>query len=678
VQDIFDLVQESVVLCNHAGLILEWNAASERMYGWRRDQAKGRQIHELLGTRREAAVLIQSALCAENGYEGNVIRRRANGTRLTVRLKSVARGFGETAEFIETGIDVSAQLRAELASNRAEHRYYNVFQAMAVSFWELDFSAVGAMVRRLVNAGTKDLAQYFAEHPDFVREMIRATRVIDVNDQSVSLLGRGDKQEMLGTLEPYWPQGSLAVYAASVVAAVQGLPQYAAETRLCSIDGREFDVLFTACFPPEMLARGKLLVGIIDISADKKAKTALETSEERYRTLFHFLPVALIQLDRQELADVFEGLHVQGVQDLKHYFDTHPGFYEYAINSIQVVEVNDRALELFGAHDASQLRGPVARLWSEARETQHEVMAARFRGASRVEAQMKIKMFDGRLRDVLYVAYFPEAFRQVALGLACLVDISDRVKAQAMLAQVQSEFAHAARVSMLGELTASIAHEVNQPLGAILTNGEAALRWLDRPEPNLPELRALSIRTIADARRAAEIIRRIRSMAARGEPEQSPLALNNVVEEVMLFLHPELRRQGVETTLDLAPDLPEVLGDRVQLQQVFANLAVNAMHAMSTSDPRRLTIRTMLVEGQTLCAEVEDTGHGIADVHIESLFQSFFTTKEGGMGIGLAICRSIIEAHGGHIEALNSPDRRGARFRFMLPRLQARTTYTQV
>src|SRR5271156_3071069 len=245
--------------------------------------------------------------------------------------------------------------------------------------------------------------------------------------------------------------------------------------------------------------------------------------------------------------------------------------------------------------------------------------------------------------------------------------VCERVEAQTKLSRMQAEFAHAARVSMLGELTASIAHEVNQPLGAILTNGEAALRWLNRPEPDLAELRMLSTRTIADARRAGDIIRRIRNMATHGEPEETPLALNDVVEEVMLFLRPELKRQGVDATLDLAPDLPAVTADRVQLQQVFANLAVNAMQAMALQDERRLTIRTALMDERIVRAEIEDTGHGIDADHLDRLFQSFFTTKDGGMGIGLAICRSIIEAHGGRIEAANLPGRRGAPFHFTLP-----------
>ncbi|MEI9983843.1 MAG: ATP-binding protein [Aliidongia sp.] len=415
-----------------------------------------------------------------------------------------------------------------------------------------------------------------------------------------------------------------------------------------------------------MVARGKLVIGIIDISAATKARVSLEASERRYRSLFRLMPVSLIQLDRGELAGVFEDLQARGVRDFRRHLEEHPDFTDFALNSIKIREVNRRTLELFGAGDADQLLGPVARLWTENRAVFERSMQARYEGATGFDAEIQIRSFDGSLRNVLYVTDFPEALRHEPLGLACLIDITDRVKAQEMLTQVQAEFAHAARVSMLGELTASIAHEVNQPLGAILTNAEAALRWLDRPEPDLDELRALSIRTAADARRAADIIRRIRSMAVRQEPEQGRVALNGVVKDVALFLGPELQRQGIEAVLELAPDLPDVVADRVQLQQVVANIAINATQAMKGSTERRLTIRTGAPDQGTLRIEIEDTGPGIAADHLGHLFESFFSTKPGGMGIGLAICRSILEAHGGSIAAINLPEG-GARFRVALP-----------
>ena len=666
--DVFDLVQESVIVRDLEGRITHWNAASRRLYGWTRSEAVGRITRELLMTSGEPANVVD--------WDGDVVRRTADGQKMTVRVKKHVHrdAHGTPIEIIETGIDVTVQRRAEEALSRAEHRYYNVFQAMAVSFWELDFTPVGAMVRRLRDSGVSDLSRYFADHPAFVREMICATRVVDVNDQSVRMFGRGDKQEMLADLDRYWPDASMPVYAASVVAAVQGQPHYANETCLSTLDGRQVDVWFTACFPPEMLARGKLLIGIIDISADKKARTDLRESEQRYRGLFHFLPVPLVQLDRQELADKFRALHAEGVRDLGLYFDTHPGFFDYAMDTIKVVEVNRHAVELFGARDQEQLLGPATRLWSEGYETIKQSMLARFRGAAGYNAEMKIRTFDGRILDVLYFADFPEAFQDNALGLSCFINISDRVKAQAALAQLQAEFAHAARVSMLGELTASIAHEVNQPLGAILTNGEAVLRWLDRPVPDVVELRKLATRSMTDARRAADIIQRIRTMAVPGEAGRVPVAINTLVEESMVFLRPELSRHDVDARLDLAPDLPEVLADRVQIQQVFVNLAVNAMQAMAGHSPRQLVIRTSRPQLEMVKADIEDSGPGIAPENLDRLFGSFFSTKKGGMGIGLAICRSIIETHGGRIHAANLSSGQGSRFSFTLPASPADNT----
>ena len=391
--------------------------------------------------------------------------------------------------------------------------------------------------------------------------------------------------------------------------------------------------------------------------------------EHRYRDLFHFVPVALFQLDRTELAGVFERLHATGVTDLLRYFDEHPDFFRYATDSIRIVEVNRRAIDLFGAGDATPLLGPATRLWTEAHDAIKRSMQARFRGADTYQEEIKIRTFDDRIVDALYIADFPEAFQNHALGLASLVDMSERTQAQESIARLQREFTHAARVSMLGELTASIAHEVNQPLGAILTNGEATLRWLDRPDPDLGELRALATRAIADARRAADIIRRIRAMAIRAEPERVKVALNDVVGDVLMFLRWEMQRHGVSVTLDLGPALPAVMADRVQLQQVLANLCINAVQAMALSERpmRRLSVRTFLADGNTIGADVEDTGPGIPLSHLERLFQSFSSSKQGGMGIGLAICRSIIEGHGGTIAGANLGGAGGARFRFTLP-----------
>jgi PAS domain S-box-containing protein len=341
--------------------------------------------------------------------------------------------------------------------------------------------------------------------------MMRATKVVDVNERTVTLFGRGNREELLGNVDPFWPEESLHVYVAGAAAALRGERNYSAETRMRRVDGSLLDVLFTICFPPETAHAGTLLVGIVDLTARKRA--------------------------------------------------------------------------------------------------------------------------------------------------------------QEMLSRVQAEFAHAARVSVLGELTATVAHEVNQPLGAIVTNAEAGLRWLDRAEPDIVEARELTRRIAADARRAADIIARIRRMVTRHAPDNCILTLESVVRETLVFLDHEIRTRDVTVTLDLAPSLPEVIGDRTQLQQVIVNLAVNAMQAMAqTGVPRRvLAIRTALADQGIVSCSVEDSGPGIPKEHFKHMFESFFTTKESGMGIGLPICRSIIEAHGGRIIADNEAQLGGARFTFSLP-----------
>jgi C4-dicarboxylate-specific signal transduction histidine kinase len=246
---------------------------------------------------------------------------------------------------------------------------------------------------------------------------------------------------------------------------------------------------------------------------------------------------------------------------------------------------------------------------------------------------------------------------------------AQRPLSEATLGEARSEIAHGARIRSLGLLTASIVHEVNQPLAAIALNGETCLRWLDRPEPNVEKVRELTRRVVEDARRASEIVDRIRAMAERRAPRQTPLCLADVINESMVFLRHEFQSKRISVSLDLASDLPQIVGDRTQLQQVVVNLAVNAAQAMAESEAarRRISVRTMVSKAGTVCCVIEDSGPGIGPRCLPHLFESFFSTKDSGMGMGLAISHSIIEAHGGQIQADNNSVLGGARFRFSLP-----------
>jgi PAS domain S-box-containing protein len=290
-------------------------------------------------------------------------------------------------------------------------------------------------------------------------------------------------------------------------------------------------------------------------------------------------------------------------------------------------------------------------------------------GGSDLEYEIRLRMPDGSVRYLRTIARGTRHPDGRLEYVGAIQDVTQRRLADEALAETRSELAHVARVTSLGLLTASIAHEVKQPLAAIITNGETSLRWLDRAEPDVEEIRKLTQRMVADSRRASEIIDRIRDMAARRAPEQTLVSLDDVVKESMVFLREELQTRKVAVALELAAALPRVVGDRTQLQQVVVNLAINAAQAMAQAGAARrsILIRTMLADAETVCCTVEDSGPGIEPENIPRLFDTFFTTKDGGMGMGLPISRSIIEALGGRISADNGSALGGARFSVALP-----------
>jgi len=408
---------------------------------------------------------------------------------------------------------------------------------------------------------------------------------------------------------------------------------------------------------------------IIETARDITVRKTLETSEQRYRHLFHYMPIALFQVNAHALVDLFKGLRAAGVTELSGHLDAHPGFLGRAIETLVVEEVNERAVQLFGAREPRELLGPSTQYWQERPQTIRRALEARFRGERTFQEETRLNTPDGRVIDVLFAAARPGEQLDSTVSLVGVIDITERKRAQETLQRVQADLAHAARVAMLGELTASIAHEVNQPLAAIATNGEAGLLWLGRSPPNVAEARELTKRIVADAQRAADIIKGLRALAVGRAPEQTAVCLHAVIEETMLFLRHEIDARGVAVALDFAPAIPRVLADRTQLQQVIVNLAVNALHALAqlNGERRTLTVRTALSSAAVLDCAIEDNGPGLRPEHLERLFDRFFTTKADGMGMGLPICKSIIEAHGGEIRIANRAAGRGVCASFTLP-----------
>ncbi|WP_187291097.1 PAS domain-containing protein [Ancylobacter novellus] len=452
--------------------------------------------------------------------------------------------------------------------------------------------------------------------------------------------------------------------------AVAEVGQIDLEHRLLMEDGSVKHVHLVAHSTRDAQERCELVGAVMDVTARTKAYAALEASECRYRHLFDHMPVALGQLDLGEMAGLFAELRASGVTDLDAHFDAHPDLLTFCQGSLVITAANGNLIRLLGGTDEGAIigRSALGGLLGSS-DTIRRSLVSCFRMETSFQDETKIETIDGRRIDVLFTSSITSSGPDRDTGVLGLIDISQRIRAEEGLRRVQADYAHSARVSTLGQLTASIAHEINQPLAAIATHGEAGLRWLDNATPDLDEVRKSTRQVIANAHRASDIVGRIRAMAVRREQPHEVLAFDTLLRETILFLRHEAQSRGVTIIHRNNADNLAVRADRVQLQQVVVNLIMNSIQAMADSeaDRRRITINTTPDGMAALLCHFDDSGPGIRPEHLPRLFESFFTTKCDGMGIGLPICRSIIEAHGGSMSAENGGAEGGARFILRLP-----------
>ena len=327
--------------------------------------------------------------------------------------------------------------------------------------------------------------------------------------------------------------------------------------------------------------------------------------------------------------------------------------------------------------EARERRG-IHYMFPEDRQFVNEVLWPTVLEKGSWSGEMRFRHFKtGESIPVLYSCFRiddPETGQPMNVGNVCR-DITERKRAEAearennqRLHEMQMELAHANRVATMGQLTASIAHEIIQPLAATTTNAETALRWLGRGPSHLNEVQEALSRIVDDSVRAAELVKRIRGLMKKEPPRKDRLEVNGAILEIIEVMRSEAVKQGVSILTELADPLPVVEADRVQLQQVLLNLIVNAVEAMGADDegPKELLISTGRVEPDGALVAVQDSGPGLEALMLERVFESFYTTKPTGFGLGLPICRSIIEAHGGRLWASKN-QRRGATFQFTLP-----------
>jgi PAS domain S-box-containing protein len=344
------------------------------------------------------------------------------------------------------------------------------------------------------------------------------------------------------------------------------------------------------------------------------------------------------------------------------------------------IYLNKAGLKMVGfdSWEEARTRRGIHYMFPEDRQFVNEVLWPTVLEKGCWSGEMRFRHFKtGEPIPILYSAFRiddPETGQPVNVGNVCR-DITERKRAEAearesdrRYREMQMELAHANRVATMGQLTASIAHEVNQPIAATVINAEAALRWLGAGSLNPEEVRQALTSIIKDGNRAAEVINRIRALIKKAPPRKDRLEVNGVILEIIELTRGEAARNGISVSTELADHLPVVGADRVQLQQVLLNLVVNAIEAMGATDegPRELLISTGEVDSSGVMVAVRDSGPGVELAMLTRIFDSFYTTKQTGLGLGLSICRSIIEAHGGRLWA-SANQRRGATFQFTLP-----------
>jgi len=302
--------------------------------------------------------------------------------------------------------------------------------------------------------------------------------------------------------------------------------------------------------------------------------------------------------------------------------------------------------------DMAQVKQTIERAARDGRDFNHEY---------------RLVMPNGSVKYVHVVAHGLRGESGSIEFVGAVMDVTGRKRAEEALRQAQADLAHVSRVTTMGELTASLAHEVNQPIAAAVTNANTCLRWLTRDQPDLEEARAAALRIVKDGTRAAEIISRIRLLFKKGTPQRELVDVNDIIREMIVLLRGEATRYNISIRTALATDLPVVMGDRVQLQQVMMNLIINSIEAMKSVDGNReVAIQSQHEKDGHILVSVSDTGVGLPSQESNQIFNAFFTTKPDGTGMGLSISRSIIESHGGRLWAAgNNP--RGAYFHFTLP-----------
>lgn len=398
--------------------------------------------------------------------------------------------------------------------------------------------------------------------------------------------------------------------------------------------------------------------------------SALQQSEARYRSIFARTRVALWERDYSSLRAYLMQLKADGVTEIAVYAKENPGVINACIDMIEIVAANEAAIELLGDSATKSPKETVPRFIPEDSVAFVTLLQSIMDGARCFEDVTAVVNDRGEIKMVMLAIAFPEdgsAFDRVVVSM---VDVTQREEARKALSEAQAELSRASKAATVGVLSASLAHDLNQPLGAIVVNAQTLMRWLDRSPPDVASAKRSAERILRDGKRASDIIGNTRSLLLASPKEPEIIDLRVLINETMNLMEHELQRERIRVDVVHSINSAAVVGARIELQQVLINLVSNAIQAISTISlkDRRINIALAEVAGaEAYSISIKDNGNGLSAEAKEKIFTPFFTTKIDGMGMGLSICKSTLEAIGGSLEGRDHPDG-GAVFEITLPK----------
>jgi PAS domain S-box-containing protein len=474
-------------------------------------------------------------------------------------------------------------------------------------------------------------------------------------------LGR-DASDLLGTsLQPAKNTGDAALVATG---------QAQGELRVTAKDGRELDIIARWRLQSRDRFSSPTILEIgTDITERNRAGEALKASELRFRTIFDTLAIAIWEHDFRAVKAELDALRRRGITDIAGYIAGNPDFVNKTRAMVRITDVNRTALTLMGVRSKDEFFTHLDEFLPETDASFAQGLIAIAEGHPTFQSEATIRDRNGKLINVIVVLSFPPDGAGLDRIHGSIVDITERRHMSETLERTRRELEQASRSATIGEISASIAHEVNQPLAAIITCAQAAQRWLSKTPPDIGEADAALADVVVGAERAADIVNRVRMLLGKSKSDNSELNVDFAVADAVRVKRDELALQNVQISLDLGATDVAIRGDRVLLQQALLNVINNAAQAMETmpADRRKLWIATETADDGVRIL-VTDSGPGFDCESPEAAFKPFWTTKAEGMGLGLAMCRSIVTAHRGQISVDNRSDDSGAAVTIFLPR----------